>query len=280
MTHWWQALMALPNEKGSVSYQRLMRVWFDHTRFRGASRANSAPKEYEANRHHEFHKPDHETHLTVSFWENFTLFPDEVWLPRLYELARLPFGASQNLKCQWSYEWVGYRPKSEDSTKREEGMCDVVVSYEGSNGESGILVVEAKNLTKEPGSKELRLDYYLAIQEIAAFGARASLLYLVDETVTEKSIGLLGDLPKNVGLITWQQLAGLQIELAQTLEAPAAIRNFVAGAIQFQFAQHDIRPAILSASYLEEEMSMLEMDALPPEKRQKMSDHSVALWRL
>jgi hypothetical protein len=280
VTHWWQALMAVPYEKESSAYQRLARVWFDHTRFRGASQAKSAPKEYEAIRHHEFHKPDHETHLTVSFWENFTLFPAEVWLPRLYEMARLPFSVSQNLKCQWSYEWVGYRPKPVDGTEREEGMCDVVVSHEGSTGESGVLVVEAKNLTTEPGAKDLRLDYYLAIQEIAEFGARAALLYLVDEAVREKSARLLGELPSNVGLVTWQQLAGLQIELAQSLEAPAAIRNYVAGAIQFQFAQHDIRPAMLSASYLEAEMSMLEMDALPPERKQKMSDHSAALWRL
>jgi hypothetical protein len=52
----------------------------------------------------------------------------------------------------------------------------------------------------------------------------------------------------------WQQLAGLQIGLAQNLEAPAAIRNFVAGAIQFQFAQHNIRPEELSSSYLGDEM--------------------------
>jgi hypothetical protein len=154
------------------------------------------------------------------------------------------------------------------------------LGYTGADGLRGALVVEAKNLTKAPGAKELRFDYYLTIDEIASHEENAALIYLVDESVREKSMRLLGDLPSNIRLITWQQLAGLQIELARTLDAPPAIRNFVAGAIQFQFAQHDIRPSHLSAQYLEEEMSMLEMDALPKADKQAMSIHSQPFWSL
>lgn len=239
VTHWWQALMAVPQERDSVAYERLRRVWFDHTRFGGASLEKSALKLYASNRRHEFHNPSHETHLTVSLWENFALFSPKDWLPRLYNLAGLPFTAGLGLSCRWSYEWEGYRPKADNSDKSEQGMCDVVVSYRDEAGEAGVLVVEAKNLTKEPGVKELRLDYYLTIREIAEFGERGALLYLVDESKKEKSMKVLGELPSNVALITWQDLAGLQIELAQTLEAPEQIRSFVAGSIQFQFCQHN-----------------------------------------
>jgi hypothetical protein len=280
VSHWWQALSAVPHDKDSAEYERLQRVWFDHTRFRGACLANSTPDEYAVKRQHEFLKPDHETHLTVCLWENFSIFEASEWLPRLFEVAALPPLPTESLACQWSYEWVGYRPSSEPGKEQEQGMCDVVVGYERGDGIRGVLVVEAKNLRKEPGAKELRFDYYLAIDEIAAHAENAALIYLVDESVREKSLALLGALPSNIRLITWQQLAGLQIELAKALAVPPTIRNFVAGAIQFQFAQHDIRPSRLSAPYLEEEMSMIDMDALPKPEKQSMTEHSKPLWRL
>jgi hypothetical protein len=220
VSHWWQALSAVPHDKDSAEYERLQRVWFDHTRFCGASLANSTPDEYAVKRQHEFLKPDHETHLTVSLWENFAIFDAAIWLPRLFELAGLPSLPASGLACQWSYEWVGYRNSSDPGKKREEGMCDVVVGYERGDGIPGVLVVEAKNLTKEPGAKELRFDYYLSIDEIAEHAEHAVLIYLVDESVKEKSMTLLGALPSNIRLITWQQLAGLQIELARALEVP------------------------------------------------------------
>lgn len=238
------------------------------------------PGEYELNRQHEFLKPDHETGLTVSLWENFSVFDASVWLPSLFNLAGLPLLPAEGMKCQWSYEWVGYRPSSEPDRQREQGMCDVVVGYERGDGIQGALVVEAKYLKKELGAKELRFDYYLAIDEIAAYGEHAALVYLVDESVRGRSISALGSLPPNIRLITWQELAGLQIGLVNTLDAPPAIRNFIAGAIQFQFAQHDIRPAQLSQPYLEQELSMLEMDALPKEQKQSMDVHSHPTWMM
>lgn len=272
--------MAVPREKEGAAYQRLARVWFDHTRFLVGNKTDGSPHARLHDQVHDFYHPEYETHLTLSLWENFSVFDAEHWVPAVYELAGLPRAECRIVKCNWSYEWVGYRPKADGSKKQAQGMCDVVVAHEDETEQRGVLVVEAKRLRAKLSEKELNFDYYLTIEEIAEFGEKACLIFLVDEAVKGNSMAQVGSLPPNVGLITWQQLAGLQIELAQTLEASAAIRNFVAGAIQFQFAQHDIRPAILSASYLEEEMSMQEMDALPPTKRQKMSDHSVALWRL
>lgn len=280
VTHWWQALSAVPCDKGSPAYERLQRVWFDHTRFLGASRLKATPKEYAKKRKHEFLHPGHETHLTVSLWENFSIFPASDWLPRLYQLACLPSLPAEGLRCQWAYEWAGYRPATEPGTKRECGMCDVVLEYERSDGMRGALVVEAKNLDAALGEKEMKPNYYLGIEEFADYGQNVALLYLVDESVRAKVEGQLGERALNVGVISWQQLAGLQIQLTENLGAAEPVRNFVAGAIQFQFAQHDIRPARLSASYLDGEMSMTEMDALPKPEQQAMSVHSEFFWRI
>jgi hypothetical protein len=57
-------------------------------------------------------------------------------------------------------------------------------------------------------------------------------------------------------------------------------RNFVAGAIQYQFAQHNIWPTTLSAEYLDSEPSFSVIDAAPPEQRQSMSVHFEPFWRL
>lgn len=272
--------MAVPHEKNSAAYRRLRRVWFDHTRFSGSPLEKSNRKDYEIKRHHEFQKPHHETNLTVGFWENFLIFPAEKWLPILYRKAGISFEADTRLKCRWSYEWEGYRPSAGGGHGSEQGMCDVVVEYRNEDGDGGILVVESKSLNKCIGEKELNFDYYLSIRDFEPYGKNTALIYLVDESVRSKSLELLGNLPANVGLITWQQLAGIQIELAQTLEVPVDIQNFIAGAIQFQFSQHDIGPEKLSASYLTDEPGFFEMDALPRGAKQKMADHQVPLWRL
>ncbi len=279
-THWWQTLMAVPQEKESIAYQRLMRVWFDHTRFFLGDRPDRTAEERINMQVHDFYHPEYETHLTLSLWENFSILEAERWVPALYELAGLPPPKSRIKKCNWSYEWVGYRPKGGGVNGRAQGMCDVVVAHEDEDGQRGVLVVEAKRLRAKLTNKELNFDYYLMIDEIAEFGMNASLVFLLDETVREKSLAMLRDRSSNIGLITWQQLAGLQVELVQNLEATIPIRNFVAGAIQFQFAQHDIRPVSLSNSYLEEEMSMTEIDALPKLEKQSMADHRAMLWRL
>lgn len=281
-THWWQALCAVPQNETCQAYSRLKRVWFDHTLFNGPSLSRCSPEERAEKQSHWFTNPNCETHLTVSLWENFALFECPDWLPRVYDLAGLRMPDSKCQTCRWSYEWVGYRtvperPKS--STKR---MCDVVVGFEGADESRGVLVVEAKRLKAKLGKKDLIPDYYLGIREIEEFGNQASLMYLIDEAVREKALEALTEMPvnANVGLLTWQQLAGIQIELAATLQAPEAVRHFVASAIQYQFAQNNIRPVQLSAPYLEREPSMLEIDALPKSEKQPMSVHSEPQWRL
>lgn len=277
-SHWWQALTAIPDSNSCTAYERLKRVWFDHTRFLGPNRSKVAEKEYEEKRTHEFVRSGHETNLTVTLWENFDIFEPGLWIPRVFELAGLAPPGTSVCRCQWSYEWVGYRADGARSGRESEAMCDVVVGYGGTEC-SGVLVVEAKGLGKQLGAKELNPDYYLGIKEIAEFGVRASLLFLVDEKVAAISRERIRGMPRRPGLLTWQQLGGLQIELAMALPIVPNLRRFIASAIQFQFSQAGIFPARFSAPYLADEPSMLDIDAIPSGEKQSMAVHSLPMWR-
>src|SRR5688572_7921920 len=91
-THWWAALPAIPQSRESAAYNRLRRVWFDPTRFHGKAIGGSASSEgvqSRSSRYQEFVKSGHETNLTVSLWENFTLFTCSEWLSRVYAAAHI-----------------------------------------------------------------------------------------------------------------------------------------------------------------------------------------------
>lgn len=278
--HWWAALPAVPGDPASAAYERLRRVWFDQTRFRGSAAETASPANTSGAkpqpRTHEFTSPRHETNLTATLWENFSLFQAGDWLPRVYAATGLASPCAPISRCSWSYEWVGVV----SGDKKREPMCDVIVDHEATDGSRGLLVVEAKALGKALGPKDVDGGYYMDVSEIASYGERAALLYLIDGAVREKVLGQLGPLPPRTGVLTWQELGAIQIELDLQLHAEAPIPQSVAGAIQYQFAQHNVRPATLAAEYLEREPAMSEIDSLPPAERQPMSLHKHPSWRL
>lgn len=229
-------------------------------------------------RTHEFVRKGHETRLTTTLWENFVLFDPGLWLPKVFDLAGLSAPSGTIRRCQWTYEWQGYRTAPDRSRRGNEAMCDVVVGF-GESACSGVLVIEAKALGKKLREKDLDPDYYLGIKEIVEYGERASLVYLVDEKVATECRGQTRGMSRKPGVLTWQQLGGLQIELALDLAVDPDLRRFIASSIQFQFAQNGIFPDRMSAGYLEHEPSMLEIDAIPEGGKQPMSEHLVPLWR-
>ena len=268
VSHWWAALCAVPAEKDSDAYRRLRRVWFDHTRFRGPRQS----PDNKAKRYHEFVKPTAETHLTVTLWENFALFPSNEWVPVMFAGAGLPPLETPVLRCNWSYEWV-----TEIPTRK---MCDIVMEVE-THDTRYVVVVEAKRLDSPVTGDDLNQSYYLdTIPELCAFGERQRLIYLIDQTRVVELAAALQPKNKRIGILTWQKLAGLQISLAKRINAPAPITNFVASAIQFQFGQHNIRPSSLSADYLVNEPSGAEIDHASATNGQLMTDHYMPYWRL
>lgn len=272
--YWWQAFTTLPDSQSDPAYARLQRVWWDHTR---VNREPASTLDVPRLLQHKFAKHDGEVQLVVTLWENFILFNASDWLPPLLRFGNIS-APLDVVHANWSYEWE--RLRCPEAGRNYTCMADVVVEFEDSARARHVIVVEAKALNTSIGEKETNWDYYLGAPEIAAFGERRYLLFLIDETVREKVTAVLNAKPANVGIITWQQIAGLQIALARERKVrDDKLKSFAASALQYQFVQHNIRPTELSAHYLESEPSMHDV-ANRLGQLQSMSDHGKPLWRL
>jgi len=244
-SHWWMVLPALPPELGGENYKRLRKIWADKTRFRGTGK----------NRKHEFVTREWETHLMTTLWENFVLFSPRDWLHSLSTASGIGLDHTNTRACNWSY---GFR---ERSTRK---IADIVIGFDGVEGGLGCYVIE----TKRPGEKltieDLDPAYYLNIEHIATHATCRKLIYCVDakEKARIKSV-LSSETEKyqDCGVLTWAEVAGIQINLANQLDLAINIRSFIAGSIQYQFCQHGIVPSVLSHEYLAGEPSILDVDS-------------------
>lgn len=244
-THWWMALMALPRTPDGDAYHRLHKIWADKTRFR----------DRDASRRHEFVSKGLETHLTATLWENFALFSPHSWLTALSGTAGTHVDHAKTEHCNWCY---GLRDKP---TGR---IADVVIGFDGVEVGTGCYVIEAKRPGEPLTSKDLDPDYYLGLQAIARHASELRLIYLVGGREKQRVTKLLSSEPEKYSrcsVISWEDLATLQIRLAQQLDASPAVRSFVAGAIQYQFCEHGIVPTSPSEDYLVGEPSIADVDA-------------------
>lgn len=252
---WWSQLCAVPPAPRGLAYERLKRVWFDQTGFRSWFR-NAAT----------------ESHLVCTLFENMTLFDAKDWVPELFEQAGM-HAPTQVSSCRWSYEF-----EDELNLKRGKATIADVVGCATDPGGEFVFVIEAKRGRGGLKAGDNDPDYYLASPTLRRY-ARRYMLYLLDEADLAVTRPPAGNAPDCWGILTWQKLGGLQINLARRLEgAPQRVRDFVAGAIQYQFCQHGIRPHPLAFPYLKSEP---EYDAMPvgqnepgaqqtPERREPM----------
>lgn len=238
-THWWAALPAVPADRRSLDwwaapdgrctpYERLKRVWFDSTRL---LRPQADPL-----RPHEFANPNHGTHLTCKTWENFVLFSPKEWVPRLLSCAGLACPI-QPVDCAWSYEFEAMVGET-----RRFKLADVVLHARDAAGGELLVVVEVKR----PGDK-LKEDSDLPDTEPASYLDREGfgsipnrlLLYLVDAkyapTVREK----VHKADSRWGVVTWAQLAELQMALASELH-PSPLAVFLACVLRFLYSNANI----------------------------------------
>lgn len=264
-THWWQVLSAVPSARDTLAYRRLARVWRDRTRFHGKRDPENS------RRYQEFVKPTHETHLTATLWENFVLFEPGVWLPRLLDHIGTGWHFGEIKEMQWSYEWEFKAPQTR--------IADVVIHCKVADGRDVIVVVESKNLSKRLSNKDENLSTYLDAPLLVSTTENRILLYLVDEGVKSTITTEIREDGCLSGIITWQQLGGLQIQLTRELDLPPAISAFIAGSIQQQFCAHDILPDQLAFEYLNSEPSMQEIDD-DAENKQTQAEREEALWRI
>ncbi len=239
--YWWEALCALPPEKNSRAYQRLERVWRDQTR--------PSMDKTSGRRGHEFTNPDHETHLTVSLWENWSLFPKATWLPLIWRLSGLTSNLDVPFALNWSYEW---------SPGPRLPHCDIVVEYEDASGR-GILVVEAKRMGRSlPEGKDRRPSYYLSLEQFASY-ERRSLIYLLDAAVAEEARALVEGDGLDWGILTWQDLAVAQMETALNSGLPQEICAYLAASIRRDFIARGVQVPMPPLPYLNSEPSSEEV---------------------
>ena len=269
---WWAALPMLPADRSSEAYLRLRRLWHDSTRFVGRKPVDPA-----AARRHEFADPHHETHLTATLWENFALFHPSVWLPQLADEARFSLTGPVTA-CKWSYEWEKSYPPGQQPPKK---MCDIIIHFRDAEAQSGVLVVEAKNLgVKDLGDKDRLPSYYLDIPELEAASPRRHLIYCFDEKYKNHLAEQITPTDTRWGIVTWQWIAALQIKLAWQFEVPEPVQRFVAGAIQYQYCQHGILPEELALPYLATEPTQHQIQIRERNERQTNQERELPLWRL
>jgi hypothetical protein len=245
--HWWEMLPAIPREKDSHEYRRLQRVWFDHTWD-----------------NHPFLPPQHENHLTATLFENFTALGSLPWPAAL--LCAAGFDCQDNFTTwSWGYEVLA-QPRGK--------LADVAIHAKSVDGDY-VIVIEAKakggTLKKTDGDPASYLD----LDEFS-WAPKRSLIYLVDKSDAHQARNQIKDSLERSGLLTWQALGGLQIELALSLDCAPSIRDFVAGAIQYQFLNHGLTPDKLVANYLAAEPSRANINPANPEKMRLWTTQ----WRL
>ena len=264
---WWSMLCNVPSSPDSLAYKRLKRVWFDHT-WPG----------------HPFADWTHENHSTATLWENFAIFPPTVWVPVVLEAAGLCAAASDVQECAWSYEF--------ETTGGGKKIADVAHHVRDRDGDL-VIVVEAKTYggklkTKDTDLPDTDPGSYLDRDAFRSFSDRRFMIYLIDERdkasvqdqIIDTSVqGQIIDDHKRHGIITWQELGGIQIGLTTKLDADPNIQAFVAGAIQFQFLLHGIKPNQLAASYLQGELPFEQINKDNPQK-QSTSAREESLWKL
>jgi len=182
-----------------------------------------------------------------TLWENFSLFEPREWLQELSNVSGVVVDHTNTMRCDWSY---GFR---ENSTRK---IADIVIGFERKGMGLGCYVIEAKRPGGKLGTKDLDPDYYLSIEAIRNGTTSKNLIYCVDAREKRHVLELILTEPNKYagcGAISWEEVGGIQVRLAQNLRVPEKMRSFIAGAIQYQYCQHDIVPSTLAQSYLEAE---------------------------
>lgn len=181
--YWWTCVPCLPESRESIAWTRLRRVFCDRTWTLAAG-----PYSYGT-----------EIHLTVNFFENFSLLPGFGWIEAL--LARVGVLDGHLTSAAWSYEY---------ENPRSFLLADVVVAYVDSGG-PGILVLETKRAGRLGKNGVGEKDdpwrgHYLAMDGFAGITRKNQMLVLSRAAVEQLPAGFrTGQL-----LITWEEFAALQ----------------------------------------------------------------------
>ncbi len=261
-SYWYNQFLSLPITRDSFEYKRIQRLWLDKTRFSGQKGSSQ--------RQHELCNSKHETHLTATLWENFSLFDNCHWVNEFINISGLTKFNEVVTESKWSYEW-GY---VKGPVHR---IFDIIIHYRTASKTEGVIVIEAKNLNKEVSPKDTSPSYYLEIPPLSEFGLNRHLIYCVDQAKIEIVKAQIQASEFGVGFISWQQLASLQFTLIDGLEIDFKLKAFLKSAINYQFTSHGITPEVLPLDYLKDEPTMNQVDDI---SLQTHEDRLIPIWKL
>lgn len=236
MRYWYDQLLAIPASKDSIAFKRIYRIIADKTRY-GLSKGE---------RLHEFYNARHETQLTVSLWENFSLFDTYEWVNELIGLTNKPLN-DEVIDCNWSYEWEkrnGARIK----------LCDVVINYRSKSAD-GVIIIESKNLGANLGAKDLDAEYYLSIDDFDSFESK-SLIYCIDGERIDANRKKISELHDNVGFLSWSSLGDIQVRMIDRLSLNDRIKNLMKASLISQYRSKGITVSNPICEYLSSEPDM------------------------
>lgn len=261
--HWWAATPLLPSAKDDPEYPVLRRVWADQT----ASGVVKDNGRYRAKWPGSFYKFGSETNLTVTLFEIWGCLPDPQWVELLLHELGVDF-VSPIKSAGWSYE---FEEKSDYDRRRP--IADIVLWFEDAQGEA-LVVFEAKkpgtrSFTEKDASAE---QVYLSMPSIRAF-KRRHFAYLVGET----DIKRLRAKGADGVILSWERLAGLQLEAISSLPVPENTRKFLLGSVMRTYAGYDLTPEPLPMEWLRTEPSALDISA---EGFLDNDQFSRLLWRI
>lgn len=264
---WWHPLLAIPASPSTPEYKRLRRLWWDQTRVRKIAGRNTP----------EFYYSTWETHLTAVLWENFAFLPFERWIPSLAKQTGVRQLPDEIQHVQWSYGW-----EATVDTERGIRILDVVLHYRRGNGDEGTLVVEAKRPgAKMANGKDVDPAYYLDVPALRNFRQRRSLVYLLSAKTLPAARALVKPRNWDVGFLSWESLAGLQIQTALAAnDCSDKIRSVLAAAIHRQFLSYGITPSELPQEYLKSEQPWHAIEKVWKTKKQTVAERREELFRI
>ncbi len=234
---WWAMLPAIPERKNSPAYRTLKRLWADHT----MNTIRKTPDGYASAGSRGVYRTTTEDHLTMVLFENWELFPDPSWAGGFLAACGVDVQGEVS-GIGWSYGFEEPQPKL---------IADLVVYFIDEGGE-GVLVIEAK----KPGAATVSVKdapstgYYFALPAIQKIARKYACLLLA-EADREKVGGILEH--PDEPILSWEQLAGLQIQACHTLQVPESVRSYLIGSLLHQYARYSIHPTPHPRSWLLEE---------------------------
>lgn len=199
---WWKCFPSLPRDATGLQYQRIMRLYADHT-LNGLNGCTNRS----------VYKDGGEDHLVLSFFENFVVDLKHMWVSRIAE--RLGLLAGSVSVAKWSY---AYEERVFGETRPR--IADLVLHWKDDRGDAAV-VIEAKrpkgikpgilNDKDNPNSR-----YYLLYSRMLSIPRKEQML-LVDEMDVRK---LPAELQQDPRVITWQQIAEIQREVFANITPP------------------------------------------------------------